>query len=515
MAENEIKTEQQEDLASSTIFSTMGQEDRKTKNPGKGKKKAVIISLTALALAVLVGLTVWLVRTAPKSEENSSASQDETITFYQKEKTDIKEIEVTLKGQEPFTIYQKAAGGFTIETLKSFPAQTNRYSAITNAVATLSAQKLVTEKPGNLADYGLAEPASTLKVTFHDGSGYTLLVGDLSSTIDNGLFMKFADDDTIYISSAAIKANATCKLSDYISTTIVESNTSVEETSTETVSFTNITLGGSLREDPIVIEPTPIELTEENTLASAYRIVSPCVSYLNGDIFTNLTDNVFGIYATGIAYIHPTQAQIAECGLDQPRSSLSVTYKGGKYTLSVGKEFGDAVYVMRDGVDLIYEVAKTSLVWLDYQLADLHTSFLYVIYVADLAELEMSADGKTYDFKISHPNSEQPTDVTVTESGKAIDGTLFKTFYQVLITLRADDAADEATGQSPLLTLKLTPTKEADAQPISVRFLPTGSHTCGIEVDGQMAFQTSISYVDNLLENLQKLMRGETIVVDS
>ncbi len=515
---NSLSPEKEEQT--STIFSNSSVQVRKKSSPGK--KKALKLLAAGLALLILAGTAAVLVITAPEPEPGSEVSSDETITFYEKERTNVKEVVVTHRGEESFTIYQKPAGGFTIESLKEFDAQTNRYTGLTNALAKLSARKLVTENPANLGDYGLADPATTLKVTFDDGSGYTLLIGNLSSTVSDGYFMKFADKDAVYISSTAIHTNACHPIEDYVSTTIIpayDDGSGSENSDVSSVEYLNITLGGSKRKDPIVITPTPEEETENNILASVYKITSPKEAYVNSDILTKLTDNVFSLYATGIAYLHPTDAQLAECGLDNPTSTLSVKYKGGSHKILVGKTFGESCYVMREGVDLIYVAATSSFVWLDYQLEQLHTPFLYAMFISDLDRLKITKGDRVWDFKLNHDyyvdeNDREQDDITVTESGKAVDVELFKDFYQVLITQRADELAGEVTQKEPVLELYLTPI-DTKKDPIHVRFLVTGARTRGVEVNGVLTFQTTASYVDNLLENLDKLMRGEEIVIDS
>ena len=502
----------------STIFTEDNRAEAKRKSPKK--KKIITVIAAVLVLCLVGGLSGWLIATAPEKEPASQAPADEKIVLSEKEKDDVQEITVTCKGKKPFVIHQKPAGGFIIDELKEFEPQVNRYNAIANAVAKLNAQKLVTETPENLADYGLAEPAVTLKVTFTDGTGYTLLAGDTSSTISNGLFMKFADRDAVYISSGAIFTNAACPIEDYISTTVIPAldggNSADPQQAAPQAEFLEIELSGTVRKQPIRILPTPEEETANSVLATTYYIASPARAYINSDVFSRLSDSLFGVYASGVAYIHPTDRQIRDCGLDRPYSSVHVAYKGGSYTLHAGRTVGEICSVMVEGTDLIYNVPVSNLTWLTYQIQDLHTPFLYAVNITDLTGLEIQKGNQISRFVLNHRPGETSSDqevLTVTCNGAPVNAQLFKTFYQVLITQRADQLADPVISKKP--DLILTFRTGAAQEPIVVKFFPTGARTRGVEVNGRMDFQTSVSYIDNLMEDLEKLLHNESFSVDS
>lgn len=151
--------------------------------------------IAALVLAVLGGAIYWSNR-AKKAEE-SKPSPDAPPKILTLEAAQIQQIEIRRAGAEPVILKRQDSGPWTMTTPPQFPVDQDAAGGMVTTLTSLTADRLVEEKPSDLAEFGLANPALEIVVTLKDGKTRRLLIGDETPT-GYGWFAKLADEAKVY-----------------------------------------------------------------------------------------------------------------------------------------------------------------------------------------------------------------------------------------------------------------------------------------------------------------------------
>lgn len=132
--------------------------------------------MIAALLLVGVSAALWWSNKQEASKDKAS-SPDDPPKILEIPQDQIEKIEIGRMGADPVVL---AKGGDTwkIQTPRNLPADQDAVNALVATLAVMPSERLVDEKPGDLAPYGLKTPILKLKVTRKDGKTHTLFVGD-------------------------------------------------------------------------------------------------------------------------------------------------------------------------------------------------------------------------------------------------------------------------------------------------------------------------------------------------
>ena len=123
---------------------------------------------------------------------------------------------------------------WTIEALDGFEQESSMYSRAAGEIAALSADKILYETQEELEKYGLDNPETVVTAAFKDGSTVQMNIG--SEVPTGGNYMTIEGKDPIYIYSG--KSYFDYKLTDFVSTTVFDIESSETTSSTESGSTT-------------------------------------------------------------------------------------------------------------------------------------------------------------------------------------------------------------------------------------------------------------------------------------
>jgi hypothetical protein len=133
-----------------------------------------------IATAVMLGLAgaVWWSNKTEKAKEGKP-SADAGPKILELKDADIRQIEIAHRGGETTVLKRDSAGKWTITAPKPLAADNSAVSALTAAVSSLNADRVVDPNATDLATYGLDAPAViSAKFTMADGKAPQLLVGE-------------------------------------------------------------------------------------------------------------------------------------------------------------------------------------------------------------------------------------------------------------------------------------------------------------------------------------------------
>src|SRR6267154_1652375 len=146
--------------------------------------------IAAVVLAVLSGVLYWSNR-HPTSENTAKASIDTPPKILALKQEDISKIEIKKKGGEAVDLAKTSAGKWEITAPKPLGADQESVSSLLSTVSTLNSERLVDDKPTDLTQYGLAQPALEIGLTTKDAKPQKLLVGD-DTPVGNAVFAKLS-----------------------------------------------------------------------------------------------------------------------------------------------------------------------------------------------------------------------------------------------------------------------------------------------------------------------------------
>jgi hypothetical protein len=167
------------------------------------KNSGLIIA--AVVLAALTGALYWSNR-HPPSEDTAKASLDTPPKILSLKQEDISKIAIRKKGGEELDLARGDAGKWQITAPKPLGADQEAVSSLLSAVSSLTADRLVEDKAGDLNQYGLAQPSLELDITTKDAKPQKLFLGD-DTPAGSAVFAKLDGDPRVFTVATYNKSN--------------------------------------------------------------------------------------------------------------------------------------------------------------------------------------------------------------------------------------------------------------------------------------------------------------------
>ena len=309
---------EQENLQSDTVAEPKEEDSTVFSDPAEHKKTAVrqkkkllpVIIAAVLAVAVLAGGTVAVIKLIPEREESSTPSI-ETISVLDMNSDDFKSVTVTTENGT-FKLYsaeeKKETDSSSSDTSGS-DTEINWYldgydkevidsssvESIVSSVSKLEAVREVTAK--SAAECGLENPAVRADVVKNDGSEFSVLVG-IESPDNTGTYVKLSTEEKVYITQSDLKGSFTFDALSLAETSSVPGITMTDDMNDykgddgALSSFDTITLTGKNYPEKVVIAPN----TDENLSAYAtYMTLSPTKRIADN------VDGIFNLFKSGVS----------------------------------------------------------------------------------------------------------------------------------------------------------------------------------------------------------------------
>jgi hypothetical protein len=152
--------------------------------------------IAAIVLAALSGVLYWSNHRKP-AENAVKVSADTPPKIFTLTQADIAKVDIKKKSGDEVELAKNDAGKWQIAGPKPLRADGNEVSNMLSTLSSLSSERLIEEKAGNLADYGLARPSLEVDVTEKDNKTQKLLIGD-SAPSGNAVYVALAGDPRVF-----------------------------------------------------------------------------------------------------------------------------------------------------------------------------------------------------------------------------------------------------------------------------------------------------------------------------
>lgn len=500
------------------------------------KLKGIIIGGVVLAalggtLAVMkfTGLDTPADNSSDTAATSSHQHTDESVQLIDKTAADIKSIDVT-----------NEFGGFTytgasdsgketsgIAELKGLQLKTRTVSDIGEDTAQLKANKLVESGASDLAKYGLSDGAAQAEFAVHftDGSERDFLIG-IQAPQNRYRYLREKDSNDVYMVMESLIKPFLNRKEDLVDTTLIE--TPEETTEENTIAFGKLTVHRTDLDYDMVFEQDDGNFEKSSTnMVSAQVMTEPIFAYLDGTRSTNVIYALYGLTAMTAEKVFPTEDDLKEYGLDEPRCVVTFVGNGYDYTLKVGKDLHEenekgeeqtavsAYYCTLDGVDgkdCIWKIDASALPYVTVMPNDIISTLMTWNMVTDVKEVKLS--GETEDtFEITTEGEGDDAQIAaVSCNGSEIDVENFKGLYQYILTCPTKDGIwfEDPSGE-PFRTIEIIC---HDGHTDKIELYKDTDRRAVVKLNGRTSYRIQSKWADRLTKNIEAVKTGGTVEED-
>jgi hypothetical protein len=326
-----------------------------------------------VAVVVLAGLTGTLYwSNHHKPAETTEASANTAPKILSVKEADISKFGLKKNGAEQVAGERNSSGQWKLTSPTPLAADQSAVSSLLGTFSSLNSERLVDEKAGNLASYGLDAPKLEFDLSEKNNQTQKLFLGDDTPT-GNGIYAKLDGDPRVFIMPSFDK-------------------TSIDKTANDLRDKRLLTLDpDKISQVDLVAKTQEIEFGRNK---DEWQIVKPKPLRADGsevdELVRALTEAKMQLGASD------DPKKIASAfALATPVATAKVTAESGTQELQVRKNKDD-YYAKSSSVDGTYKVASTLGTALDKSLDDFRNKKLFDLGSEDLNKIEIHDGSKTY-----------------------------------------------------------------------------------------------------------------------
>ena len=465
----EIKEEYHDELDQFTsIFADPEAHNDKPRE--NGKRRIISIIAAFLAVAVLVGGTIAVIKLIPELEEDeaqSSVFEDikvvdvdsdklSTVTV-KNSKGEFKFYSVKSESSDTSSADNENAVSWLLDGVAKEKTSSSAINGIISSAATLTAMREIETKTA--AECGLDKPVISVDVQSQEIEGYSILVGTASPD-GTGTYLKLSTDDKIYLVDDGafdcfeFEALDLADTTSFAAATFTNTTGYTGDDGTLT-SFDELAISGKNFGDTVKIRPS--ETSEELQSLVAFEVAEPMRRFANDEnvsaAFKLFTDSlaVSGAYSYDV-----DDASLKAVGLDNPDLVVSLTIGGETKTFKIAYVDDENCAVINDSSIMIRKVARSSISFAGATSESFYSNWVIMQMINDVKNMTVTVEDTKYSFDITYNDAEGAEEKYVIMHGdKKLDDENFRNFYQIFVGLTANSFKTVEV-EKPDTTVKLT-----------------------------------------------------------
>lgn len=505
MSEENKEVEIKEEQPQSTLFSDPNQfyvEDKKPK-----RKRLLLTSLIAFVVVVCVAAaSVAITVFAPNDDEENTSSNDMiSIAVTEYVSDDVEKMTITTEDYKT-VLYSKAEETESNSTAVNWYVEgvdatlTNSYnigSAVNSAVELSAVRKM----DNTTADYGFADPYATVAVESRNQAfeNYNITVGSISPD-RSGYYLKTSLKEDVYLVSTDVVETFCQDIYAYANTTVISALTdgdAAEEYFSDStlIKVDSISLSGTnYGSQNFQFEANP----DENTAAfMTYVMKAPYSRYADNEAVKLLISPFSnGVYAEKVYSYNATYDQLKQYNLINPEIVITLKVENIEHTVKASKNDDGYYAVMLDDVKAIYQVSSSYLSFGGTDAQSFISTVVFSQMLKTFTDIDVTIDGKLYDFNINVVESEDEEDVyNVTAGSLPIEAENFQNYYAQLLGMTLTEISVKTPDATASMSVTLT---RKDGSKTTIAFAKTADRRYHVSVDGDPGGYISTTTYENL-----------------
>lgn len=503
---DELDTEKEEDGAKKPSS------EKEEKRP---KKKNGLLKVLIYFLCVLIiGSVAFLViKKIPKrKDESNTGSNTETKEFAVLSIPTDSITNVNIENSKgPLKLYSEKDASDKDATVKWYVDGVPKdktsdalVSAVVADISNINATEEITKKTAK--ECGFSDPEITAEILYGKGKRKEVLIG-LDAPIGDGCYLKFGDEDKIYLVNNSIKTGLNV---DAIALAKAEMIPAVAQNSSNSSYFDNdqlttcdeMTVSGKKFPKTVRIVPnTDKELGEY----IPYTVVAP------EERLADNVDSVFNLFANGIQTtgIYSFYAEdYSRFGLNNPDISLTMKLGNQTYIYKFALQSDGKYAAWCNNGNVIYSVDGASLGEIvNCETSDFYSSIVCLYSIDDLTGLNIKSKDTAYSFDIkSNSDKDSEDKYIITYKGKKIDCHSFQSLYQFIISIPCYDYTTNKVSSTDTFALEF---KMKTGKTNTILFTRVDETKYQFSINGKPIGKVASAKLTKMIKYTKKLIDGE------
>lgn len=497
-----------ENEETSTIFSAPA-EHKEGKTASPKKKRIITVIASIMAVMVLVGGTLAVIKFIPEMKEEDNSSNVNSITVIDFDKSEYDTLTVKNQNGEfvflPKTDSESNGLKWYLKDLAEDKISASKTDNIISSASSISASFEITKKTYD--ECGFNSPIAEVTVKSKELGDFFLLLGDKSP--DNfGRYLYCSVDEKIYLVSENVADSFVFTALDLASTDAVSPisvNTENEKYVNENgtlISFDKLVISGSRFKQPITIVPN------DQDVGFTYKTLSPISRYADDTKVSSL----FGAFSSGISvsgvysFDTDTVAQ-KQLGLDNADMVLEITVGGESFTYRFTLQDDGFYALFGNGMNTIKKVSSSSAEFLSLDETGVYNKLVYIRNISELKNMTFDFEGTSYSFDISENSEDNEEKYTVYYGKKLIKSENFQNFYMQFVSMSLVNFSAGNLKQADL-TVKITDNSGA-VETLSFEKASATEYYCF--TDGKPLGKITSATYNKLVNNIKTVSQNKNV----
>ena len=491
------------------------------------RKKQIIAVFGVLFILVAVLLVLLLTDKKPQTTTDTDTEilDDDGITLIDTDVKDLRTVEITTafgtynieQVGESATTDSDVTYRYAIAGYEGVPTDEGVLNKAIKTSTQIFANDLIEENSKRLNEFGLDNPVSTVKQIYYDGKEISFSIGNETPSGDK-YYLTMNGESTVYEVAKVYIENLMYDKTHFINCTIKEAVDSYPDI--DEITVTRQDLLRPVKIVPMTDSDWAIYKSDDESVTasfSQYKMVSPVETTLDISDQSGIMYSLWGMTASSAVKANPDANELSACGFDNPYCTYEIVIDGKTQTLTFGNVIegaGENGEIYRYGMisdrNILYSFKEDDVYFLKFSPEDVITRMLISPYIYNLSYVNIKYDGKDYNFTIT-ANTEDLDNSVFECNGTAVDGKNFREFYQYLHKAMVQSISYNPVSAQPDMTIEYGFVNQS-IKPITVDFYKSDTRTVTVGENGEIKFTTTASYYERLIENLNRLLGGETII---
>lgn len=379
--------------------------------------KRVVSTLVLLAVALGLGAYVYFVESERKPA--SEAANEKGKVFSNVDAAKIEE--VSIKTAADNTSLKKSDGLWKIVAPIDAGVDDSELSGITSNLGTMEIQRVVDEKPADLAQYGLSPPKT--EISFRqagDSAPRQLLLGEKTAT-GGDLYAKLGNDPKVFL------------VSGFLESTFNRSTFDLREK-------------GILKFDRDKVNQVELVTPEHTITFSKVNDNWAMTAPKNARADFGTVEGLIGRVSTGQmkALVADAATDLAQYGLDKPTHQINLLAGSARTSLLIGNKTPDGLFYAKDASrPLVFTLDNFLTEDLNKQVDDFRLKDVFEFRTFSGNRLEITRGGTTHVFeKQKNKDGVESWAMTQPKPEKAPEVSTIEDFLSKVSSLRAASFVD-------------------------------------------------------------------------